>query len=96
MAAELGLPDEGEAGTKLIRRSMAKLLRDRGVDREEVEMMLGHRRMDSTTEIYAPFDPSYLGGAVAAIEDIIGEITALVPNAFALPDSNVVTLGRKA
>jgi integrase len=96
MADELGLPIDGEAGTKLIRRSMAKLLRDRGVDREEVEMMLGHRRMDSTTEIYAPFDPAYLAGAVTAIETIIDEIEALTPGAFALPGGKVVTIGRKA
>jgi hypothetical protein len=96
MADEIGLPNEGEAGTKLIRRSMAKLIRDRGVPREEVEMMLGHRKMDSTTEIYAPFDPDYLGNAVTAIESIIGEIETLTSGAFALPGGKVVTLGRKA
>lgn len=84
MAAELGLPDEGEAGTKLIRRSMAKLARDRRVPREEVELMLGHRLIAAVTDIYAPFDPDYLGQAVAVTEAIIHEIEQLCPGAFAL------------
>jgi hypothetical protein len=38
--------------------------------------------MDSTTEIYAPFDPAYLAGAVGEIEAIIDEIEVLCPGAF--------------
>lgn len=78
LAAKVGLPNEGEGGQKLIRRSMAKLLRDHGVPREEIEAMLGHRVIDPT-DIYAPFDPNYLDGAVSAIEAIIDEIEALAP-----------------
>lgn len=98
MAAELGLPGDREAGTKLIRRSMAKLLRDRLPKGSwpEVVMFLGHAQFDATSAIYAPFDPDYLGAAVAEIESIIDEVEALAPGAFALPGGKVVTLGRKA
>jgi hypothetical protein len=37
-----------------------------------------------------------MGAALAATESIIDEIEALCPGAFALPNSNVVTIGRKA
>lgn len=96
MCDELELPGEGEAGQKLIRRSMAHLLRARRVPVEQVAMMLGHRKIESTSELYAPFDPDYLAGAVAAIESIIDEIENLTPGAFALPGGKVVTIGRKA
>lgn len=84
MAADLGLPGEGEAGMKLIRRSMAKLLRDRlpKADWKEIEMMLGHDKFDSTSDIYAPFDPDYLRAARHEIERIIDEIETLAPGAF--------------
>jgi hypothetical protein len=61
MASDVGLPSEGESGMKLIRRSMAKLLRDRlpKVDWGDVELCLGHSKFDSISDIYAPFDPSY-------------------------------------
>jgi integrase len=86
MAGCIGLPSEGEGGTKLIRRSMAKLLRDRLPPAEwsEVEMFLGHRKFDSTSDIYAPFDPSYCAHAKRAIETLIDEIEALTPGAFSL------------
>lgn len=84
MAADIGLPGDGESGMKLIRRSMAKLLRDRlpKADWPEIEMFLGHDRFDSTSDIYAPFDPHYLGAARAEIERIIDEIILLAPRAF--------------
>lgn len=84
MAIELGLPNEGESGMKLVRRSMAKLLRDRlpKADWAEVEMFLGHARFDATSDIYAPFDPDYLATAKAEIERIIDEIESLAPGAF--------------
>lgn len=84
MAEDIGLPGDGAAGMKLIRRSMAKLLRDRlpKADWPEIEMFLGHDKFDSTTSIYAPFDPGYLGAARAELERIIDEIEALVPGAF--------------
>ena len=84
MAAELGLPKDGESGMKLIRRSMAKLLRDRlpKADWVDVELFLGHSKFDSVSDIYAPFDPSYCAAARREIEAIIDEIEALVPGAF--------------
>lgn len=84
MAEDLDLPGDGAAGMKLIRRSIAKLLRDRlpKADWPEIEMFLGHDKFDSTTSIYAPFDPNYLGAARAELEAIIDEIEALVPGAF--------------
>ena len=84
MAVALGLPVDGEAGMKLIRRSMAHELRKpgRAVPREELEMMLCHRKLDRVTELYAPFDPAYPGNAKTAIEAIIDEIEADVPGAF--------------
>lgn len=84
MAREIGLPDEGEAGTKLIRRSMAKMLRDRlpKADWSEIVMFLGHAQFDETSDIYAPFDPNYLGAARAEIERVIDEIERLSPGAF--------------
>lgn len=84
MARKLRIPADGEGGMKLVRRSMAKLLRDRLPDPQwaEVEMFLGHRRFDATSDIYAPFDPNYLRNARAEIEAIIDELEALAPGAF--------------
>lgn len=84
MAAELKLPGDGESGTKLVRRSMAKLLRDRlpVTQWPEIEMFLGHRIFDETSDIYAPFDPNYLGHAKAEIEALIDELEMLAPGAF--------------
>ena len=84
MATKIGLPREGESGMKLIRRSMAKLLRDRLPKAAwvEVELFLGHRKFDSISDIYAPFDPSYCAVARNEIEAIIDEIEAAVPGAF--------------
>lgn len=82
MTKKLGLPGDGEAGSKLIRRSMAQLLRERGVPVEDVEMQMGHRKIKATTELYAPFQPEYLAAATTAIEGIIDEIERLVPGAF--------------
>lgn len=102
MAQSLKLPGKGQAGMKLIRRSVAKILRDRlpKADWPELEMFLGHRRFESTSDIYAPFDPSYLGGARAALEALIDEIESLVPGAFSRKSAgeggNVIVLaGRK-
>ncbi len=67
---------------KLIRRSMAHIARQRGAPMEEVEMQLGHRKYDSVSEIYAPFDPEYLAGVTAITAAIIDEIETFVPGAF--------------
>ncbi|MED5543952.1 MAG: hypothetical protein VYD90_01750 [Pseudomonadota bacterium] len=91
MRKELGLPGGGEAGPKLIRRSMATVARRRLGEAQWVqgEMMLGHKKA-STSDIYALPEPSHLGGALAVTEDIIDEIEELAPGAFTavLPQSD--------
>lgn len=86
MAKEIGLPGDRQAGTKLVRRSVAKIMRDRlGQEPSkiaELEIMLGHRRIDSVSELYAPFDPSYCASILAEIEALIEEIEDLAPGAF--------------
>lgn len=93
MCEDLGWPKDGENGTKLIRRSIAQLLRDpaRGVPAEQLELQLGHRRLDSVTDLYAAFDPAYLREATAALEGIIDEIEARVPGAFHRSDTGKET-----
>src|SRR3546814_19228207 len=72
MAAEIGLPGDGEAGMKLVRRSMAQLLRrpDLQVPVEQVALQLGHRRIESTSELYSPVQPAYLPDANRHTETI--------------------------
>lgn len=82
MAAAMSLPAQGEAGMKLIRRSVAQLLRDRGVPSDELELMMGHRKLGAVTDLYAGFRPEHLARAVNALEGIIDEIESDVPGAF--------------
>jgi len=100
MAADIGLPGDRESGAKLIRRSMADLLRSRmrSTDWPEVEAFLGHRKFDSVSELYAPLRPDYLVNARASIEQIIDEIEAQVPDAFYRADTarSPERSGRKA
>lgn len=83
MRDELGLPKGGEAGSKLIRRSMATLARKRLGEAQWVQghMMLGHKKA-TTSDIYALPDPANLGGALLVTEGIIDEIEQLAPGAF--------------
>src|SRR5690606_37336662 len=62
MAVALDLPGHGQAGEKLIRRSMSTLVRKRiGEERwRQGEMMLGHVKA-SISDIYAIPDPANLG-----------------------------------
>ncbi len=87
MAIELNLPGDGESGMKLIRRSVAQLLRDRRVPAEEIELMMGHRKLDAVTDLYAAFRPEHLSNAVTALEGIIDEIESFVPGAFHRKDT---------
>lgn len=98
MAAELNLPANGEAGTKLIRRSMATLAR-RALGEEswvQGEIMLGHRK-PATSDIYAILDPANLGKVLAVTEAIIDEIEALAPGSYRThtADGKVVAHVRK-
>ncbi len=87
----LELPRDRETGTKLIRRSIAKLARTRLGERDWIEgqIMLGHKPHSSTSDVYAPFEPGYLGAALRVTEEIIDEIEALCPGAFAYGDTGV-------
>ncbi len=89
MCEALGWPKDGENGQKLIRRSVAQLLRDpaRKVPTEQLELQMGHRRMDSVTDLYAAFDPAYLADCTRAIEGLIDEIETLAPGAFHRKDT---------
>ncbi len=89
MCEELGWPKDRENGMKLWRRSVAQLLRDpaRNVPSEQIELQLGHRKLDSVSDLYAGFDPAYLRDSTAAIEAIIDEIESLVPSAFHRSDT---------
>lgn len=84
MAKALGLPGRGESGMKLIRRSIAHLCRARLPEEAwgEVSVFLGHDRFDDTSDLYAPFSPTYLRRVLRAIEDLIDEIEAGCPGAF--------------
>jgi len=62
-----------------IRHTMATELRKRAVPSWEVSGMLGHQSAGfRTTEIYAKYDPSYLGQAVRAIEAWFIELNCLL------------------
>lgn len=91
MAKELKLPADRQSGTKLIRRSMADIVRKRLVEAErsvdQLEVFLGHRNIGSVSELYAPFDPSYLSSVQGIIADLIEEIEGMASGAF-LPTSS--------
>ncbi|WP_287461218.1 phage integrase SAM-like domain-containing protein [Sphingomonas sp.] len=96
MMEQLGIDEgEGELGTKLLRRSMADMMRMR-MDAShwpEIEVFLGHEVMNSTSVLYAPTRPDYLAHAKGAIESIIDEIEAVVPGCFS---TSVAPVGRIA
>lgn len=83
MCAALGMPKDGEAGEKLIRRSVATLARTRmGEERwQQGRMMLGHVRV-TVSDLYALRNAANLGVALATTEALIDEIEALAPGAF--------------
>jgi hypothetical protein len=57
---------------------VATELRRRGVPAWEVSGLLGHRQA-GTSEIYAKFDPDYLGKARMALEDWLADLARDVP-----------------
>ena len=60
-----------------LRHTMARWLRKSGVPAWEVAAQLGHKQREfSTTEIYAPFDPSYLDASVRAIDTFFAALRA--------------------
>lgn len=99
MASDIGLPREGEAGMKLIRRSVAHIARSRLPEEAwgEVSIFLGHDRFADTSDLYAPFSPTYLRRVLPVIEELIDEIESHCPGAFyravTATDGRVVALG---
>lgn len=83
MRRELGLPPARESGIKLIRRSMATIVRLRIGEEHwrQGQMMLGHIK-SSISDVYAIPDPANYGLALAATEAIIDEIERLAPGAY--------------
>lgn len=83
MATELNLPNDRQSGSKLIRRSVSHIARGRLGEEHWVQgqIMLGHHKT-STSDLYALFEPSNLGRALAVTEAIIDEIETLAPGAF--------------
>lgn len=63
---------------KVLRHTVATELRRRGVPAWEVSGLLGHRT-GGTTEIYAKFDPDYLGHAREALDAFLGDLARDVP-----------------
>lgn len=58
-----------------LRHTMARWLRKNGVPAWEVSAQLGHKRSDlSITEIYAPYDPTYLNESVRVIDIFFAEL----------------------
>lgn len=97
MLDELGLPRDRETGLKLIRRSVAHIARKRlGEERwPQGEIMLGHRKA-RTSDLYALFDPAYLGRALEVTTSIIEDIKARCPGAFTgpAPELKIVAGGK--
>lgn len=90
MCVQLDLPKDGNAGSKLIRRSMATEARKRLGEEHWIQgqMMLGHAK-HNISDVYAVPDPANLGRALAVTEQIITEIEAIVPAAY----RNLTALG---
>ena len=63
---------------KVLRHTVATELRRRGVPAWEVSGLLGHRT-GGTTEIYAKFDPDYLGRTREALDAFLGDLARDVP-----------------
>ena len=58
-----------------LRHTVARHLRASGVDAWQVAAQLGHKQLGhSTTEIYAPFDPTYLADSVAVLDKYLKDI----------------------
>jgi len=63
---------------KVLRHTVATELRRRGVPGWEVSGQIGHKAA-GTSEIYAKFDPDYLGKARTALDAYATELAELVP-----------------
>jgi integrase len=71
---------------KVLRHTVATELRRRGVPGWEVSGQIGHKAA-GTSEIYAKFDPGYLGQARVALDALVDELAAKVPRLGVSPGS---------
>lgn len=74
MRRTLGLP--ANVIPKTIRHTIATELRRRGVPGEQISGLLGHVAMSRITEVYAKYDPAYLGEARDVLTKIFREVLA--------------------
>jgi hypothetical protein len=74
MRAALGLP--ADVVPKTIRHSVATILRARRVPGDDIELLLGHRVLKKTTEVYAKYDPEYLAPVRGPLSTIFAECCA--------------------
>ncbi len=90
MAKTLGFPVDGsgQSGVKLIRRSMATLMR---ASLEEIRawetqgyLMLGHIRPKVSDKYATPYHENYLADALRLTEELIDRIESAGPGAFSL------------
>ena len=66
---------DAEVNPYSLRHTMARWLRKEGVPAWEVAAQLGHKQREfNTTEIYAPFDPSYLSASVQAVDRFFDQL----------------------
>ena len=85
MLKELGLPQDREHGSYIIRRSMATILRnwhhEQGrtvVSPWDLEAQMGHRR-SSTTEVYAKASRTHKNSVQRALVEVLDELNRLAP-----------------
>lgn len=76
------LPDDFTAYS--FRHGLARELRRRGVPKEQVEYQLGHRWL-STTDIYAPYEPSFNATARDALDGILLDLDKLTDRSLLKP-----------
>jgi hypothetical protein len=92
MQVELCLPRDRETGPKLIRRSMADLVRPMLGETHwpQGKLMMGHQK-GKISDLYAPARPDYIGLAMRATEEVIDQIEALAPGAFTGASPEIIT-----
>lgn len=70
-------PDGRDVQPYSLRHTMGRELRFRGVPNDQIELTMGHKRPEghsATTQVYAPYHPSYCSEAALAIDQIMCDI----------------------
>ena len=76
-----------------VRHSLARYMRQHGVETDEISVWLGHRappNNSETTLIYSPYGPEYLPNAKAAAEKFFEEIASYATTPLLEPPPKVV------